>query len=152
MTPSAHVDSFAREHLPPPQALPEFIFDRPELQLPERLNAAAVLLDRWVEQGQGDRLCVQGLINGEPVRWTYADLQAEANRIAQVLVTELGLLTGQRVLLRGANSPMLAACWFAVVKAGGIAVGSMPLLRAKELAPICNKAQVRCVMRACPMN
>jgi 2-aminobenzoate-CoA ligase len=135
---SAHVDSFARDRLPPPHELPEFLFDRPELQFPDHLNCATELLDRWVENGQGGRLCVQG----HGVRWTYADLRAQANRIANVLVEDLGLLPGHRVLLRGANSPMLAACWFAVVKAGGIAVGSMPLLRARELVAIVEKAQV----------
>jgi len=135
---SAHLDTFARDRLPPPQDLPEFLFDRPELQFPDHLNCATELLDAWVARGEGDRLCVQG----HGVRWTYAELQAQANRIARVLVEDLGLLAGNRVLLRGANTPMLAACWFAVVKAGGIAVGSMPLLRARELAAIVGKAQV----------
>jgi 2-aminobenzoate-CoA ligase len=135
---SAHVDTFARDRLPAPEALPEFLFELPELQFPPRLNCATELLDRWVAQGQGERLCVQG----HEHRWTYAELQRQANRIARVLVEDLGLVTGQRVLLRGANSPMLAACWFAVVKAGGIVVGTMPLLRARELTAIVEKAQV----------
>jgi len=136
--PTAHVDTFAHDHLPPREQWPEFRFDLPELQFPEQLNCAAALLDRWVESGQGDRLCVQGL----GVRWSYAELQAQANRIARLLVEDLGLVPGNRVLLRGANSPMLAACWFGVVKAGGIAVGSMPLLRAKELTQIVAKAEI----------
>jgi 2-aminobenzoate-CoA ligase len=84
------------------------------------------------------------------LRWTYAELQAQANRIARVLVDDLGLVPGNRVLLRGANSPMMAACWFGVIKAGGIAVGTMPLLRERELQPIVDKAQVsaRAVRRA----
>jgi 2-aminobenzoate-CoA ligase len=135
---TAHVDTFANDHLPPRDQWPQFLLDRPELQFPAQLNCAHELLDRWVAQGQGDRLCVQG----HGVRWTYAELQAQANRIAYVLVEDLGLVPGNRVLLRGANSPMLAACWFAVVKAGGIAVGSMPLLRAKELTQIVGKAQI----------
>jgi len=136
--PSEPFDSFARDHLPASEALPEFLFERPELQFPARLNCATELLDRWVERGHGDRLCILGA----GLRWTYGELQAQANRIARVLVDELGLVPGNRVLLRGANSPMLAACWFAVVKAGGIAVGSMPLLRARELTQIVVKAQV----------
>ncbi len=133
-----HADTFARDHLPPPEWLPEFVFDRPELQFPEQLNCATELLDRWVAQGQGDRPCLLGA----GMRWSYAELQAQANRIAHVLVGELGLVPGNRVLLRGPNSPMLAACWFAVVKAGGIAVGSMPLLRAKEVTQIVHKARI----------
>jgi 2-aminobenzoate-CoA ligase len=135
---TAHVDTFARDRLPAADALPELLFDLPELQFPPRLNCATELLDRWVDQGEGDRLAVQG----HGVRWTYADLQAQANRIARVLVEDLGLVPGNRVLLRGANSPMLAACWFGVVKAGGIVVGTMPLLRARELVGIVEKAQI----------
>ena len=142
MAESAHVDTFARDHLPPPSALPEFLFEGPGLQLPPRLNVAAELLDAWVAQGRGDRLCVQGEVDGRPVRWTYAELQQRANRIARVLVHEMGLVPGNRVLLRGANSPMMAACWFGVIKAGGIAVGTMPLLRERELKPIVDKAQI----------
>jgi 2-aminobenzoate-CoA ligase len=135
---SAHLDTFARDRLPPAREWPEFLFDGPGLQFPDHLNCATALLDRWVAGGDGDRLCVQGA----GVRWSYAELQAQANRIARVLVEDMGLVPGNRVLLRGANSPMLAACWFAVVKAGGIAVGSMPLLRARELVAIVDKAQV----------
>ncbi len=135
---TSHIDTFAQEHLPPAQWLPEFLFDRPELQFPAQLNCATELLDRWVDSGLGDRLCVQG----HGVRWSYADLLREANRIANVLVQDLGLVPGNRVLLRGANSPRLAACWFGVIKAGGIAVGSMPLLRARELTQIVQKAEV----------
>lgn len=138
MAPSAHVDTFARDRLPAPEALPELLFELPELQFPERLNAATALLDRWVDAGQGGRPCIQGA----GLRWTYAELQAQAHRIARVLVEDLGLVPGNRVLLRGGNSPMMAACWFAVMKAGGIAVGTMPLLRAKELVQIVDKAQV----------
>ncbi|MCW5634180.1 MAG: AMP-binding protein [Rubrivivax sp.] len=136
---TAHVDTFARDRLPAPAALPEFIFELPELRFPPCLNCAGALLDRWVAQGDGGRIAVQG--HGG-VRWSYAELQARANRIARVLVEDMGLVPGNRVLLRGANSPMLAACWFAVVKAGGIVVGTMPLLRARELATIVEKAQV----------
>ena len=100
---SAHVDTFARDRLPPPQALPEFVFDLPELQFAPRLNCVSELLDRHVAQGRGDRICLQGA----GVRWTYAEVQALANRIAHVLVQDMGLLSGNRVLLRGANSPML---------------------------------------------
>jgi 2-aminobenzoate-CoA ligase len=135
---SGHVDTFAREHLPPAEQWPEFLFELPELQFAPRLNCAAELLDRAVERGWGARDCVLG----EGVRWTYSDLLDRANRIARVLVEDQGLKTGNRVLLRGANSPMLAACWFAVVKAGGIAVGSMPLLRARELTQIVQKGEI----------
>jgi 2-aminobenzoate-CoA ligase len=135
---SAHRDTFARDHLPPPEQWPELIFDGPALQFGPRMNAATELLDRWVDDGQGARRCVQGA----GVRWTYAELQAEANRIAHVLVNELGVVPGNRVLLRGTNTPQLAACWFAVIKAGAIAVATMPLLRAVELGKVIAKAEV----------
>jgi 2-aminobenzoate-CoA ligase len=138
MTRSAHIDTFARDHLPPRDQWPEFLFEGPDLQFPDQLNCATELLDRHVAEGRGDRPCVSG--GGRS--WTYAQLQAQSNRIARVLVEALGLQPGQRVLLRGPNHPMLAACWFAVMKAGGIAVGTMPLLRARELAQMIDKAQV----------
>ncbi len=134
---TAHVDTFARDHLPPAAQMPELLFELPELQFPPRLNATRALLDRRIA-GDGDRPCVLGT----GVRWTYAELQAQVDRIAHVLVEDLGLVPGNRVLLRGANSPMLAACFLAVFKAGGIAVGSMPLLRARELKTIIHKAQI----------
>ncbi len=136
---SAHIDTFARDHLPAPEAQPEFRFELPELQFPERLNCATELLDRHVREGRGDRRCVSA--PGGP-SWTYAELQRQADRIAHVLVAECGLVPGNRVLLRAANKPMLVACWFAVMKAGGIAVGTMPMLRAKELGQIIDKGQV----------
>lgn len=138
MHPSAHVDTFARDHLPPPSQQPEYLFELPALQFPERLNCATELLDRHVREGRGDRVAIRA----PGTDWTYAQLQAHANRIANVLVHDMGLQPGNRVLLRAPNNPMLAACWFAVMKAGGVAVATMPLLRAKELRAIVEIAQV----------
>jgi 2-aminobenzoate-CoA ligase len=135
---SAHVDTFAQANLPPAELQPEFVFDRPELQFPEHLNCAHELLDRHVLEGRGERLCIRA----PGVRWSYRELQDKADRIAHVLVAEMGLVPGNRVLLRAPNNPMLAACWFAVMKAGAIAVATMPLLRAKELQAIIDIAQV----------
>ncbi|MFZ5510055.1 MAG: AMP-binding protein [Pseudomonadota bacterium] len=138
MSYTAHVDTFARDNLPPAAWQPEFLFELPELQFPERLNCATELLDKALAAGWGNRPC----LIAPGLRWTYAELADKANRIARVLVEDLGVVPGNRVLLRGANTPMLAACWFAVMKAGAIAVATMPLLRAKELTEIINKAQV----------
>lgn len=130
--PTAYIDTFARDHLPRIDQQPEFLFELPGLQYPAQLNSATELLDRHIREGRGDRPCIQA----PGVRWTYGDLQDKANRIANVLVEEMGLVRGNRVLLRAPNTPMLAACWFAVIKAGGIAVATMPLLRANELHAI----------------
>ncbi|MEY2690014.1 MAG: hypothetical protein RL375_4214 [Pseudomonadota bacterium] len=135
---SAHLDPFARDHLPPPEQWPVLRFDLPELQFPAQLNCASELLDRHVAEGRGERLCIRSA----GLSWTYRDLQAKANQIAHVLVSEMGLVPGNRVLLRAPNNAMLAACWFAVMKAGGIAVATMPLLRARELRTLIDKAQV----------
>ena len=136
--PTAHLDSFARDHLPPPDQQPTYLFELPELQFPPQLNCATELLDRHIAEGRGDRLCIQA----PGVRWSYAELQDRANRIAQVLVHEMGLVPGNRVLLHAPNNPMMVACWFAIVKAGGIVVATMPLLRAKELSVIVAKAEI----------
>jgi 2-aminobenzoate-CoA ligase len=135
---SAHTDTFAHDHLPPAALQPEYRFGLPELKFPEQLNCATELLDRHLAQGRGSRVCIQA----PGLRWTYADLAGRANRIAHVLVNQMGLVPGNRVLLRAPNNPMLAACWFGVIKAGGIAVGTMPMLRAKELKQIIQKAEV----------
>ena len=139
MTYTAHIDTFARDHLPPPDQWPELLFELPELNYPDRLNCAEELLDGAVTRGWGERTAI--LAPGG-LSWTYAELKARANRIARVLVEYMRLVPGNRVLLRGPNSPMMAACWFAVMKAGGIAVATMPLLRAKELTDIIGKARI----------
>ena len=139
MNETAHVDTFTRDHLPPREQWPDLTFDLPELRYPERLNCGVELLDRGLERGWGGRTAI---MTPAGLRWTYAELLAHANRIARVLVEDLQLVPGNRVLLRGPNSPMMAACWFAVMKAGGVAVATMPLLRAKELTEIVAKAQV----------
>ena len=139
MTYTAHIDTFARDHLPPPDQWPELLFELPELNYPDRLNCAEELLDGAVTRGWGERTAI--LAPGG-LSWTYAELKARANRIARVLVEDMRLVPGNRVLLRGPNSPMMAACWFAVMKAGGIAVATMPLLRAKELTDIIGKARI----------
>src|SRR3954454_3502860 len=135
---TAHVDTFARQHLPQAELWPEFIFTRPELQYPPRLNCVSYFLDRWVEQGHGDAPCVIS----PAVSYTYRELQTVVNRIANVLVGKLGLVTGGRVLLPSANNPMMVAAYLAVIKAGGIVVATMPLLRAKELAYPIQKARI----------
>ncbi len=136
---SAHEDTFARDNLPPPELMPEFVFDLPELAFPAQLNCATELLDRRVADGFGDAPC---LLAPGGVRWSYRETQERANRIAHVLVHDMGVVPGNRVLLRAPNNPMLAACWLAVMKAGAIAVATMPLLRARELVKIIDKGQV----------
>jgi 2-aminobenzoate-CoA ligase len=135
---TAHVDTFARDNLPPRSQWPEFLLERPEFRYPARMNCATELLDKMVSRGFGHRPLIRAPEGG----CTYTELYAQANRIANVLVREMGLKPGNRVLLRGPNNPMMAACWFAVVKAGGICVATMPLLRAKELIDIVGKAEV----------
>lgn len=135
---SAHVDTFARDNLPPLEEWPELIFDLPQLRYPERLNCAVELLDAMVERGFGDRPAIV-----TPARsLTYAALRDEADRIAAVLRDDLGLVPGNRVLIRGYNEATTAACWFAVIKAGCIAVTTMPLLRSKELCEAIERAQI----------
>jgi 2-aminobenzoate-CoA ligase len=137
---SAYTDDFARRNLPPAELWPDI--DQGALQAlgyPTRINAAVEILDQAVARGLGSRPC----IHSPQASWSYGDLLGKADRIAAVLVNQMGLVPGNRVLLRSANNPMLAACWFGVLKAGGIAVTTMPLLRSRELARICDKAQVQ---------
>jgi 2-aminobenzoate-CoA ligase len=139
MTPSAHLDSFARDNLPPRAQWPDFLFELPELKYPDRMNCAVDLLDRWIATGHGDRPCL--ISPAESL--SYGQLAERVNRIANVLTRDLGLVPGHRVLLRGPNSPMMVAAYFAVIKAGGVVVATMPLLRAKEIAYPITKAKIR---------
>jgi len=139
MIPSAHLDTFARDNLPPRADWPDFLFGLPELVYPERMNCVTELLDRWIASGHGDRPC---LISSTET-FTYSQLAERVNRIANALVGDLGLLPGHRVLLRGPNSPMMVAAYLAVIKAGGVVVATMPLLRAKEIAYPIGKAKIR---------
>jgi 2-aminobenzoate-CoA ligase len=136
---SAHVDTFARDHLPAPGQWPDFLFNLPEVRYPDRLNCVNAFVDDWLAAGQGDREC---LISPTETL-SYADLAERVNRIANVLTCDLGVVPGNRVLLRGPNSPMMVAAYFAVIKAGGVVVATMPLLRAKEIAFPVTKAEIR---------
>jgi 2-aminobenzoate-CoA ligase len=138
MATTAHVDTFARDHLPPQSEWPALLFTRPELQYPDRLNCCAAFLDRWVAEGRGGETCIVGPTE----TWSYAQLQERVNRIANVLVGTLGLVPGNRVLLRSGNTPMMVAAYLAVLKAGGVVVATMPLLRAKEIAYPIAKAKI----------
>jgi 2-aminobenzoate-CoA ligase len=136
---SAHIDTFARDHLPPREQWPDFLFDLPELQYPERINCVSTFVDNWLAAGHGDREC----LISPAERLSYAALAERVNRIANVLTRDLGIVPGNRVLLRGPNSPMMVAAYFAVIKAGGAVVATMPLLRAKEIAFPITKAEIR---------
>src|SRR5262245_45873578 len=140
--PSGHLDPFCRDALPPRALWPRFLLSRPELRYPPRFNAAAELLDGVVAAGRGDRPAILSP-NGPGGDWTYRDLRDAVRRIARVLTEDLGLVPGNRVLLRSPNTPLLAACWLAVVHAGGVVVATMPLLRRRELAAIVHKARIR---------
>jgi 2-aminobenzoate-CoA ligase len=135
---SAHQDTFARDRLPPEGLWPDLILDRPEYQYPERLNVGTELTDAMVERGLGDRVALIG--HGR--KRTYKELSDWTNRIARALVEDLGIVPGNRVLIRSPNTPAMVAVWLAVTKAGAIAVNTMPMLRAGELAKIVVKADI----------
>jgi 2-aminobenzoate-CoA ligase len=136
---SAHVDTFCRDNLPPRSSWPELHFDLAELHYPERVNCAAELVDAVIDELGPDRPC---LLTPQGEVWTYAQLRDTANRIAHVLVDDFGIVPGNRVLLRGPNNPWLVACWVAVLKAGAVAVTTMPLLRSREISDVARIAEV----------
>ncbi|MBP2268411.1 2-aminobenzoate-CoA ligase [Pseudarthrobacter sp. PvP004] len=133
MLPSAHVDTFTRDHLPPADTWPALEFTLPELHYPERLNAAAVLIDDAVEQYGADR---PALRTPDGTVWTYGQLQQRSNQVAQVLTEDLGVVPGNRVLLRGPNNPWIVAAWLGVLKAGAVVVTTMPMLRSNEVSTL----------------
>lgn len=136
LLPSGHSDTFARDNLPPAEHWPDLLLDG--FDYPDRLNAGVELCDRLVERGHGDRIALIG--NGRAR--TYKELADWSNRIARALVEDYGVVPGNRVLIRGPNNPALVACWLAATKAGAVAVNTMPMLRAGELAKIVSKGEI----------
>ena len=134
--PSAHTDTFARDHLPPVDQQPDFLLDG--FEYPDRLNAAFELTDAIVTRGMGDQTALIG--NGR--RRTYKELTDWTNRLAHALVDDLGVRPGNRVLIRSANNPAMVACWLAATKVGAVVVNTMPMLRAGELSQIVDKAEI----------
>ena len=131
-------DTFVKDNLPPAEQLPEFI-NLAKLGYPEKFNCAKNLLDDALAEGFGESIAI---ITPQK-EYTYSRLLKDANKIAHVLIDDCGLIPGNRVLLRAPNSYMMAACWYGVVKAGGVAVSTMPLFRAKELGVMIEKAQIK---------
>jgi 2-aminobenzoate-CoA ligase len=134
--PTAHVDTFARDNLPPESEWPEIRLEG--FDYPEYLNAAVELTDRMVERGFGDHTALIG--HGR--RRTYKELTDWSNRLATALVEDYGVRPGHRVLIRSANNPAMIAIWLAATKAGAVVVNTMPMLRAGELAKIVDKAEI----------
>jgi len=127
-------DPFVRDRLPPPELLPEFRFDLPEVQYPERMNAAAELL----RVGESNATAILNAYG----KWSYSDLDSFSGQISRLLVEEEGLIPGNRVLLRGPNGYTMFAAWLGVLKAGGVVVATMPLLRPGEIATVIERAQI----------
>jgi len=139
LAPSAHVDTFTRDNLPPAHLWPPLIFEHPDVQYPKRLNCAVELLDRTIATYGGDRRC---LVDAEGDEWSYADLMRRSNQIAHVLVDDIRLVPGNRVLLRAPNSPWLVAWWLAVLRMGGVVVTTMPQLRRTEVRTVHEIARI----------
>jgi 2-aminobenzoate-CoA ligase len=137
LSPSAYPDTFARDHLPPADQWPALEFTAGLPRYPDRLNAAAELIDapaaRWPDR--------PALRRPDGATWTYAELRSRANQVARVLTEDLGLVPGNRVLLRSPNNPWTVACWLGILKAGGIAVTTFAALRARELTPVVEKTR-----------
>src|SRR5690606_37067795 len=147
METSAHTDTFARDHLPPAEEWPELLLsDNPDVDYPRRLNCAVALVDERVDQGQGERIALHWREGNDKHSLTYRELMALTNRIAHVLVEDMGLKPGNRILLRGPNNVMMSASWLAAVKAGLVTVPTMPLLRAGELQKVLDKAEISAVL------
>ncbi len=135
--PSLQPDRFVHERLPAPELWPQMRYDLPELQIPDEANLVDALMAQAEQQGWLDR----PFLRSDRITLSYRDADERLRRIAQVLVEDFGLVPGNRVLLRGGNSIGMALAWLGVVKAGLVAVATMPLLRAKELREIIGKAE-----------
>jgi 2-aminobenzoate-CoA ligase len=138
LLPSAHVDSFTRDRLPAAELWPELLPAPDGVRYPDRLNCASHLLESAMAGVGPDRRCLVS----DTETWSYGDLDRRSDQIAEVLVTELGVLPGHRVLICGPNNPWTVACWFGVLKAGAVVVTVVPLLRSEEIATVAGIAEV----------
>ena len=136
--PSGHVDTFARDNLPPDDLWPNLMLDQPAFDYPDHINVGVELTDRMVAEGFGDNVALIG--NGR--RRTYKELTDWSNRVAHALVENYGVKPGNRILIRSGNNPAFVAAWLAATKAGAVVVNTMPMLRAGELAKIVDKAEI----------
>jgi len=136
MKASAHIDTFAQDNLPPPDQMPDFLLDG--FDYGDYLNAGTELTDAMVAKGFGDHTALIG--NGR--QRTYKELTDWTNRLAHVLVDDLGVKPGNRVLIRSANNPAMVACWLAATKVGAVVINTMPMLRAVELEKYIDLAEV----------
>jgi 2-aminobenzoate-CoA ligase len=143
LAPTGHVDTFCRDHLPPPDEWPDLVFDDDVPHYPERFNCAVELLDRVVDRLGADRPC---LLTPAGELWSYGQVRATVDRLAAVLTGRLGIVPGNRIMLRGPNNPWLAICWLATLKCGAVAVTTMPLLRAREISTVAEIAHVDLVL------
>jgi len=134
---SVQTDRFVHDRLPPRGQWPQLRYDRPELRIPDRANAIHTLFERAIANGHGER----PFLRSEERTLSYAEARTEVARIAHVLTRQMGLVPGNRVLLRGGNSVAMALAWLAVVQSGLVSVATMPLLRARELAAVITKAR-----------
>lgn len=131
-------DNFAHNLLPLEALQPDYIINHEDFQFADPLNCASILLDDHINSGNGNAVAIRTF----DLTWTYQELYEKSNQIAHVLIDELGLVSGNRVMIRSANNPMFVACWFAILKAGGIVVATMPLLREKELTVMIESAEI----------
>ncbi|RYY53105.1 MAG: 2-aminobenzoate-CoA ligase, partial [Chitinophagaceae bacterium] len=135
-------DNFAHDHLPPPELQAECFTGHPDFEFDGMLNCVDKLLDNHIKEGRGDSIAIR-TFDGD---WTFRELYEKANRIAHVLTDNLDFVPGNRVMIRSANNPMYVACWFGILKAGGIVVATMPLLREKELSVMIECAEISHVL------
>jgi 2-aminobenzoate-CoA ligase len=124
--------------LPVPALMPERIYTLPELRYPPRLNVAEQLLDANADGDRAGRTAVAA--GGTTI--TYGELAGRVNRLCHGL-RDLGLEPGDRILLRLPNVPEFVIAWLACQKLGVITVGTMPMLRARELAYITEDASAK---------
>jgi len=139
LSPSAHVDTFCRDNLPPTDLWPDLVFDIDDVAYPDRLNCSVELLDKVIDQLGADRPC---LLSPAGERLSYGEVLATVNQVGQVLTDDLGIVPGNRILLRAPNNPWLVICWLATLRVGAVAVTTMPLLRPGELTTVAEIARV----------
>ncbi|MFZ9314779.1 MAG: AMP-binding protein [Burkholderiaceae bacterium] len=134
-------DRFVHDRLPPPTQQPQILRARPEFQFPQAFNLTDFLFEKGSAHRGPNAPLFQGLEPGSAAL-SYRQAAERADQIAHLVRTRLGLASGSRVLIHAPNSAETALVWLGLVKAGMVAVATMPLLRAKELGKVIRKAEI----------
>ena len=109
-----------------------------KVELPERLNAAAVFIDRHLQEGRADKAAI--LCGDETI--TYQGLYEGVNRFGNAL-RGLGLRMEERVAIIMPDCPECVYAFFGTIKIGAVAIPMNTLLRPPDYEYLLNDSRAQ---------